>query len=716
MAGRRKFAWGFFFPLLIVIGVTLVALFTLFGLMVTQQNDLSQLREQAQLESAIHAKMGFLSNNLRDYAMWTESVEHLAIKLDFDWANEVIGPYLFRTKGYEYTFVLDDAGRTIYASHRTAQSRVTADQVMGPSFHSAIGQLLRAPDGREERLTMLVEIGGQPAIVAASTVLPDIGSSYSKALPRRYLVIVQPMGRDFLAELSRGYRLADLDLRKTPPRESDTRIALRGFDGAPVGYLHWKSARPGDRMFSSYLPWLLLIAAQALILSIYITRRASRLTSDLEASEVTAWHLANHDTLTALPNRRALRECGMRQPADEPMAMLYLDLDGFKEVNDLFGHQAGDVLLMEAAERLRAIVGEKAILARVGGDEFAILITSGPVRELASEMAGTIVDSMAQPFESNQIRMVVSASIGIALGEPGQDIDDLSRYADIAMYAAKADGKNRWRIYHSRMDEGREMRKLLESELRDAVEVGDIGVMFQPIVDAREGQVAAVEALARWNSPTQGPVGPAIFIPIAEESGLIAKLGELVLRKACAAARDWDVTLTVNVSPAQFWHRSLVEDVLAILAEYRFPPERLELEITEGYLLTRPEKAAKVIQQIRSHGIKVALDDFGTGFASIGYLRRFELDRLKLDRSLVDAVHQSRESANVARAVIGLSQALALPITAEGVEHEPQALFLSLAGCERLQGWRFGAAAPAADIEARLIAGPDEDRQQSAQS
>jgi diguanylate cyclase (GGDEF)-like protein len=393
-----------------------------------------------------------------------------------------------------------------------------------------------------------------------------------------------------------------------------------------------------------------------------------------------------------------LREIGMCHASDLPMAVMFLDLDGFKEVNDLFGHQAGDQLLKEATLRLRGIVGEKGLLARVGGDEFSILLTSKDAHALALEMAPQIVEVLAKPFCGNEIAMVVSASIGVALGEAGQGVDDLSRFADVAMYAAKAGGKNCWRIYNPEMDEGREIRKLLENELREAVAGGTIDVLFQPIVEAREGKISSVEALARWTSPTQGPIGPAIFIPVAEESGLIVKLGDLVLRKACMAARDWDVCLSVNISPAQFWHQSLVEDILAILKECDFPAHRLELEITEGYLLSRPDLAADVIHRIRSHGIRIALDDFGTGFASIGYLRRFELDRLKLDRSFVEFVDSSQQSADVAKAVIGLSHALNLPITAEGVETSPQALFLMLAGCQRLQGWHYGRAVSGEEI------------------
>ena len=694
-------------PLLTVICVTLLALFALFWLMVTQQNALSEHRERSQLETAVSTQVAFLSNNIRDYAMWSDAVEHLAGDpghgdLDQNWANENIGPYLFNTKGYEHSFVVDDQGRTLYASRGDRQSDIQASALMPSDFAGIVARLEHAPAGVEERFALIAEVDGKPAVVAASVILPSLGEAYTKPFARRYLIFVDVIDQAFVEGIAREYGVSGLAFHAGAPPAGLPVVRLMSATKKPIGYLTWQQSRPGDRMRATYLPWLLMIAVYTIVLSLFICRRAWGMTRELGASEAAARHLANHDTLTGLPNRRSLRERGIRHPPDQPMAVLYLDLDGFKEVNDLFGHQAGDVLLREATERLNAIVGEKGMLARVGGDEFAMLITSADAHAEAIALTQKAVAVMVEPFAANQLRMMVSASVGVALGKPGQSVDDLSRYADVAMYAAKADGKNCWRTYEAEMDEGREVRKLLESELRKAVAAGDVDVLFQPIVDAREGAVKAVEALARWDSPTQGPVGPAIFIPIAEESGLIVKLGELVLRKACMAARGWGVMLSVNISPAQFWHGSLVEDILAILRDCDFPPDRLELEITEGYLLSRPDLAADVIRTVRSHGIRVALDDFGTGFASIGYLRRFELDGLKLDRSFVEFVDSNRESADVAKAVIGLSHALNLPITAEGVETDKQALFLTLAGCEKLQGWHYGRAESQSTITAML--------------
>lgn len=701
---RRRVIPGYYFLPLAAVSTTLLALFALFLVMITQQNRLSEERELEQLEAAVDARIGFLQSNLRDYSRWTDALEHLALPgpVDSRWANENLGPYLYRTKGYERAFVVDTQGRSLYATYLDRDRQESADSALGDELQRIIGRLNAAQSGVETPYTSITSIQGKPVAIAASVILPNIGENYNQPYERRYLIFVQPIDREFVASIAASHRLTGIDLGDGQGQPLAVSMPLKNPVGETVGYLHWHASRPGDAMARSYLPILGLITVLALALLFSVIRNTTRMTRELAASEAHARHLANHDTLTGLPNRRAMRERGMRAETSSSRAMLYLDLDGFKEVNDLFGHQAGDVLLKEATARLQAVVGKTGLLARVGGDEFAILLTGGRSHELAVELAQAIVEVMSRPFESNEIRMVVSASVGVALGSREQGIDDLARFADVAMYSAKADGKNCWRVYMPSMDEGREVRKLLESELRDDIEAGNIDVMFQPILDAREGMFGTVEALARWTSPSQGPVGPAIFVPIAEESGLIVRMGELVLRKACIAARDWDVNLAVNISPAQFWHGTLVEDIIAILRECNFPPERLELEITEGYLLSRPELAGDVIARIRSHGIRVALDDFGTGFASIGYLRRFALDRLKLDRSFVEMVDRDAEAASVTKAVIGLSHALKLPITAEGVETGAQAIFMTIAGCERLQGWHYGKAMTGAEISAML--------------
>lgn len=702
MAGKKPnadFARAFLAPLLIVISTTLVALFGLFALMVGDQNKASYAREAAQVERGIADRIEFVGANIRDYTRWNDAVDHLAADFDRAWANDNIGPYLYNLQGYDANLVINTDGSTVYASEGPIESERAARDIIGPALLALLDRLNRAKGPQDANIAELVDINGKPAIVSATAILPSVGTSYERPFARRYMIIIQTLDAELLAKIGRSYQMTGLAFAAASPEAGDS-IALRDHSGRVLTRVTWTTNAPGSAMFARFFPWLMLIALNAIGLSIYMLRRAQRATRDLAMSETTARHLANHDTLTGLPNRRALLSYGAKRGADSgSMAMVYLDLDGFKEVNDLFGHQAGDVLLREATDRLRSVVGGAGLLTRVGGDEFAILLCDNPKLDDLTALADAIVAAMAQPFTANHIKMVVSASVGIVVGRANDTTEELARLADIAMYAAKHDGRNRWRVYNPEMSEGRELRKRLESELRDALATGDVEVMFQPIVEARSNRTCCLEALARWTSPTAGPVGPAIFVPIAEESGLIVELGEYILRKACTAARDWETNIAVNLSPAQFWHTSLADDIIAILQECDFPPERLELEITEGYLLSRPELATKIIGDLRSKGINIALDDFGTGFASIGYLRKFQLDKIKLDRSFVEMVDHDVDAAVVAQAVIALSKSFKLPITAEGVETEKQELMLTIAGCDRLQGWRFGYPTPALLLE-----------------
>ncbi len=693
-----NFLRNFLLPQLTVVGIMLIALFGLFWSATSQQNEAAREREATLIETGLTSTVEYISNNLRDYARWNDAVDNLAIKLDPDWADQNIGPYLYDIQGYSRTFVIDTKGYTTYSNDGPKRTKEQARTVLKSALDPILELLNSADHGVEERYAALAQLDSGPAIVAASPILPNPGTKYPAPYPRRYLIFVKNVDSAVFGKLAEDYDIAPLQFSKKLATQAElASVILRKENGDLIGELSWAPARPGDTTRDRTLPFLVLIALVTMGLAALVLKIAHRTTQDLAASEAAARHMANHDVLTGLPNRRALRARGITL-ASQPKAVLYLDLDGFKEVNDLFGHQAGDALLKEAVERLRHVVKDKGLLARVGGDEFSILLTGEHAHKEARDMAPRIVASLGEPFKANHIKMLVSASVGLSLGGPDSDVDDLARLADVAMYAAKARGKNRWQLYDPEMDEGRETRKLLESELREAVKRKEIDVVFQPIVDARSGKIICVEALARWISPTQGSVGPAIFVPIAEESGLIVDLGDLVLRKACMAARDWPVSLAVNLSPAQFWHQGLVGDVQRILDECQFPADRLELEITEGYLVSRPETATEIITQLRSLGIRLALDDFGTGFASIGYLRRFALDRIKLDRSFVDSVERDEDAMMVAQAVISLSHALKLPITAEGVENIAQSHMLTIAGCERLQGWHYGRPGQASDI------------------
>lgn len=398
-----------------------------------------------------------------------------------------------------------------------------------------------------------------------------------------------------------------------------------------------------------------------------------------------------HDQLTGLAARPSLDSAIDRFiRSEQPFALIVVDLDGFEAINKNFGHPAADDLLRTIAGPLARLAGSDGCAARLASDEFAIVVSTTHQANDSETLATAIVNALAAPISVAGTTIRLSGSVGLAaISDPTTGSDALRR-AHVAMRAAKRDGGNGWRRWHRSMDADLADRQLLEAELRDALHQRAIAVVFQPVISSETGRIASVEALARWSSPTLGPIAPTRFIAIAEQTGLIVELGRQILRRACRTALDWDIRLSVNLSPAQFWHQDLVDDILATLEATKFPADRLELEITESYLLPRPDEAARIIDRIRSHNIRVSLDDFGAGFASIGFLRRFNFDKVKLDRSLIDGIGHDREAASVLSAVVALGHALHLPVTAEGVETQEQADLLRAAGCEHLQGWLFG--------------------------
>ncbi|MDE2405842.1 MAG: EAL domain-containing protein [Sphingomonadales bacterium] len=416
-------------------------------------------------------------------------------------------------------------------------------------------------------------------------------------------------------------------------------------------------------------------------------------------------HIALTDALSGLPNRRALiarledlHERSIAHPVS--VAILIVDLDGFKQVNDTFGHEVGDTIIRRVSHAFAERVPEQALLFRMGGDEFAILCEGPAAREDARGVAAALLDLLAHPVRLAVHEFQLGASIGMAVSEGGEvDPWELLRQADTAMYRAKSEGGSGLLAYDPSMDDGRLRRKLLEAEIRIGLERGEFDVHYQPLVDAKTGTVVAVEALARWSGRLAGPLGPDEFIPIAESSGQIHALGLFVLDRACTELADWpDLKLNVNVSPAQFRHPRFEQEVKAVLARTAFPPERLQLEITEGYLIDNPDRANRTIASFCELGVRVALDDFGSGFASIGYLRKYPFSTIKIDRSLSSGLGSDPRASMLITGMVHLANGLDMVVTAEGVENERQAKLLRLAGCHELQGYHFGVPAPLSEL------------------
>ncbi|WP_349514515.1 bifunctional diguanylate cyclase/phosphodiesterase [Erythrobacter sp. NFXS35] len=409
------------------------------------------------------------------------------------------------------------------------------------------------------------------------------------------------------------------------------------------------------------------------------------------------------DPLTRLPNRRALHEYIERKSrGDGEVALALIDLDSFKQVNDHFGHAVGDQLIEQYAQMLREVCGSEARCYRLGGDEFAAVMSGKVAGTILEGMCRTLIERLATPMEINGRQIAIGASIGLARSTADHRVpsSELLRRSDVAMSMSKRGGKMRCTWFNESFDRRRERVREIEEEIRTGIAAGEFSLAYQPLVDAESRKIVAVEALLRWDREDRQPLGPAIFVPVAEDSGLINPLGQWVLRQAvCDALRWGDITLSVNVSAAQLRNPEFPIKLGEVLEETGFPPHRLELEVTETCLVLDPLVAERTLDVIRSFGVRIALDDFGTGYASIGFLRRFRFEKLKLDRSLIELAGGDEGSRAMMLSSIALARALKMGVTAEGVETEEQAELVRLAGCDQIQGWLYFRAMPAAQID-----------------
>jgi diguanylate cyclase (GGDEF)-like protein len=424
-------------------------------------------------------------------------------------------------------------------------------------------------------------------------------------------------------------------------------------------------------------------------------------------------HLAHYDALTDLPNRVLFRDQLERElkkiSRSGQLAVLYIDIDEFKSVNDSLGHPVGDELLKAVAQRLSGCVRNTDFVARLGGDEFAIVQTGVKNPSDVMDLVIRIYQAIRVPVECLGHQLVTDASIGIALApQDGTDLDQLLKSADLAMYGAKADGRRTYRFFERAMDARVRARRELELDLRQAIVDGQFEIAYQPIVDLRSGAVSGCEALLRWRHPERGMVSPAEFIPVAEDIGLISQLGEWVLASACVEAASWPehIKLAVNVSPVQFRNHTLALHVASALATSGLKANRLELEITEAVLIRDDETALAILHQLRAVGVRIALDDFGTGYSSLSYLQRFPFDKIKIDRCFVTDIAEPDGSSSIVRAVVNIASARNMTTTAEGVETEAQKELLRALGCTEMQGYLFSKAKPAAEVRLLLL-GPD---------
>lgn len=423
-------------------------------------------------------------------------------------------------------------------------------------------------------------------------------------------------------------------------------------------------------------------------------------------------YMASHDLLTDLPNRSAflshLNQALRLNPRGTMLAVMFMDLDNFKGINDTLGHPIGDELLKSVAERLHSCMRGTDLVARFGGDEFVIVSAALENPSQAAALATRIREAVLEPFNLHDHQVVVDTSIGISISpNDGTEAEQLLKNADLALYSAKGSGRGTYRFFENEMDVRMMERRNLELDLRAGFVNGQFEIHYQPLVNLASGQVSSCEALLRWDHPVRGAVSPQVFVPLAEEIGLITRIGEWVIRTACAEAANWPehITVAVNVSPVQFRSQNLVQIVIQALATSGLAPGRLEIEITESVLLDQTENTLTILQQLHALGVRIVMDDFGTGYSSLSYLQKFPFDKIKIDQAFIKGLADGNEAAAIVRAVTGIADSFHMTTTAEGVETEGEREIVTALGCTEMQGHLFCAARPAREIGKMLSAG-----------
>jgi diguanylate cyclase len=653
----------------------------------------------------------------------SDAVDRIWLAPDPDWIHRRVGLRLKSCCGVDVVIVLDPSDQMIYGL--AGQRRVAAEWFgatrddLKPVIDAVRGRTApsnaphadpRAPAAAAPRAAQVQTFMGRPVIATAVAVgAADGDIALPGGLPP-LLITVSPLQGRFIEEAST--RLDLPDLRMVGPEGAapgDNQLSLSDDHGRAIGRFAWTPNRPGAEIFRNVMPFLGVAFGAFFLLAAFVLRYMRRTEATIAASETQMRHLAMHDPLSGLPNRTYFGE-HLAALIEEVRgkggraAVLSIDLDRFKDVNDTLGHLVGDALIGAVAQRLVRVLRSNDLVARLGGDEFAVL--SPDIQSLPAlvAIADRIIEALRAPFTIMGHTIVIGTSIGIALIERHSgEASDIMRWADVALYRAKNDGRNRACIYDADMDADLRERKQLEQDLREAIANNGLSLAFQPLVNPSGDIIIGVEALCRWRHPQRGNIPPVEFIPIAEHSELIVALGEWVLREACREAIAWpDLSLAVNVSPLQFRRPDFVDVVERILAETGFDPTRLELELTESTLIGNVESAGVAMRRLKALGVRLALDDFGTGYSSLLYLRTFPFDKLKIDRSFVSNIESAADAAAIVHAVVSLGRGLGMKVTAEGVETAEQHLFLRAAGVHSIQGYRFGRPAPAAAIAAAL--------------
>ena len=722
--------------LTIFIGVALV----LFGALLVgivayagwSANRAAVTRERQLVENALDQSVSHILDEQKAICWWDDAVAQVQRPhLDVSWLETNFGVYFHETYGHDEVIILDSQNRPIYANvagHLTnpasAYGRHSAvfNELVNEARHGADGHLRNREstfsDSQGNYSSLLgasfgrwaghiMNVNGEPAVVAMLSIVPNLDPRLLRGEPH-LLVSVVKIDHAFVSDVGRSLLISDLAV-STAPSHADGVISepFHADDGTVLGYLTWSPRQPGQPLLVFILPLVALGVLGAGVLTWMMILRLKRASGELADREALSRHQALHDALSGLPNRHnfveRLQEAldGVVQTRNNSRVIVaYIDVDRFKDVNDTMGHQAGDALIMAVAARLQRAIEPSDFLARFGGDEFAVLCRADDA-EAPERLAARLRSAFDETFDVYGQNVRMTASIGLAMApEHGLSPQELMRHADIALYQGKNQGRDRAMFFCAEMAAQVEQRREVELDLHAAIEAKSLKLHYQPLISCASGRITGVEALLRWKHPVKGDIAPSVFVPIAEEAGLMPALGAFVLDRAFEEAKRWpDLEVAINLSPVQFRHVDLVALLERLVMEHGVDPRRIVLEVTEGVMMESTDRNRHILDAIRDLGFKIALDDFGTGYSSLRYLCDFRFDKIKIDRAFVTGIHERKRSMTIIQSVVTLGRGLGMDIVAEGVETEAEASVMRLVGVTELQGFYFSHAVPPEEIE-----------------
>ncbi|MCG6856495.1 MAG: EAL domain-containing protein [Salaquimonas sp.] len=711
----------------VVLTLTLcVAIYVLLAWSGTQTDQISYKRQEQLVNLVLSQLRAQTAHDQESSTVWDEALQK-AQAHDTSWIDDNLGSWMHSYFGHDEDYVLgpDDAPIYAFTDNDIAEPKVF--EAIKPQVEHIIHSLrekMSVGDTSETNDQILspgsadfAVVRGHPALVSVKPIISDTGDIEQVPGKEYVHIAIRFLDGSLLDELNRDYlfqgpRFSWHNLHGS----NEATHPINYADGDTFGYFIWQPYRPGAAVLKQITPVLIGVAVLALgtIIGFMVVVRSRSV--KLQASEDRIRHMALHDPLTGLPNRAFFDEYvdqALETASDRCFALLYLDLDRFKQVNDSLGHPAGDELIKEFGARLKSLVRHGDLVARIGGDEFTILFTDVDGNTEVKSLCERIIDLVRKPFDIDGNTVFIGVSVGVTLApQDGTDRIELLRKSDVALYHSKSTGRGRYAFFDKNMDDEVRTRRDIEQDLRLALrsEGEQLAPYFQPMFSSADNTITGFEALLRWKHPKRGWISPEVFIPIAEEAGLIELIGERVLREACIAAAKWpDVNIAVNVSGIELSNPTYHMLVADALRNSGLKPQRLEIEVTETAATDGLGSAAQNLNAIRDMGVRVAIDDFGTGFSSLGRLQQLKVDRIKIDKSFVHGFGRATDDEAIVQAIIELAHAKGLKTTAEGVETESQSKSLARIGCDDLQGFLFSKALPRKEIDVLFSVDSDAD-------